>query len=62
MVAEAWDGEWDEAEDKVADGAAAVWARGAGAVWVLRATALDLPAGRSQEPRQMVGEHPAAAC
>lgn len=30
MAAEEWAKEWDEAEDKVEDGAAAVWARGAG--------------------------------
>ena len=50
---EVWAKEWDEAEDKVADEAA---------VWVLRATALGLPAGRLQEPPQMVGGHPAVAC
>ena len=54
VVAEAWDEgwakEWDEAKDKAADEAVVVWARARAVVvvvvWVLRATAVNLPAGR----------------
>ena len=64
VAAEAWGAgwakEWDEG--KVEDRVEGAWARGAAAIWVLRATAVDCPAGRLQEPPQMVGGRPAVAC
>ena len=57
---EGWAKEWDEG--KVEDRAEEAWARGAGVVWVVRATTVDLPAGRLQEPPQTVGGYPAVAC
>ena len=66
VAAEAWGEGWAKewAEGKAEDKVEGAWARVAGAVVisVLRATVLHLPAGRLQEPPQMVGGHPVVAC